>query len=65
MMSYSPNQLAEPSILNQPTPWILRGPVRQIRSDQGTDLMGTAKELKEALKKMDHSKITEYFDDEI
>ena len=34
-----------------------RGPVRQIRCDQGTNLVGARRELKEALAKMDHSDV--------
>ena len=37
-----------------------RGPVREIRSDRGTNLMGASKELKDALKEMDDTKINEY-----
>ncbi|CAB4036630.1 PREDICTED: uncharacterized protein LOC107329016 [Paramuricea clavata] len=37
-----------------------RGPVREIRSDRGTNLIGAAKELKDALKEMDDAKINEY-----
>ena len=57
----SANSLETDSFLNALRRFIARrGPVRQIRSNQGTTLMGAAKELKEALKKMDHSKIKEY-----
>jgi hypothetical protein len=37
-----------------------RGLVREIRSDRGTNLIGAAKELKDALKEMDDAKINEY-----
>ncbi len=37
-----------------------RGPVRQIRSDQGTNSMGAQRELKEGLKNMDNKRIQEY-----
>lgn len=34
-----------------------RGPARQIRSDQGTNFVGTCRELKEAWEEMDHQRI--------
>lgn len=34
-----------------------RGPIRQLRSDQGTNFVGAKKELKEALTELDHAKI--------
>ena len=34
-----------------------RGPIRQLRSDQGTNFGGAKKELKEALTELDHAKI--------
>ena len=33
------------------------GPIRQMRSDQGTNFVGAKKELKEALGELDHDKI--------
>ena len=35
-----------------------RGPIRQLRSDQGTNFVGDRNELKEALSELDHSKIS-------
>jgi len=35
-----------------------RGPIRQLRSDQGTNFVGARNELKEALSELDHSKIS-------
>ena len=35
-----------------------RGPVRQLRSDQGTNFVGAKGELKDALSELDHEKIT-------
>ena len=35
----------------------LRGPVRQIRSDQGTNFVGAKNELQKALSELDHVKI--------
>ena len=35
-----------------------RGPVRQLRSDQGTNFIGARGELKDALRELDHEKIT-------
>ena len=34
-----------------------RGPVRQIRCDQGTNFVGARRELKEALAEMDHNRV--------
>ena len=34
-----------------------RGPIRQLRSDQGTNFIGTKRELKEALKELNKGKI--------
>ena len=36
-----------------------RGPIRQLRSDQGTNFVGAKRELKEALAELDHHKIGE------
>ena len=57
----SANSLETDSILNALRRFIARrGPVREIRSDRGTNLMGAAKELKDAIKEMDDAKINEY-----
>ena len=37
-----------------------RGPVRQLRSDQGTNLVGAKGELKEALEKMDNDEVRNF-----
>ena len=37
-----------------------RGPVRQLRCDQGTNFVGARNELREALKEMDQDRIHEY-----
>ena len=37
-----------------------RGPVKSMRSDQGTNLVGAVNELRENLKKMDQEKVKEY-----
>ena len=37
-----------------------RGPVRQLRSDQGTNLTGAQRELREALSKMDQNKVRSF-----
>ena len=34
-----------------------RGPIRQLRSDQGTNFVGARRELKEALDELNHTKI--------
>ena len=34
-----------------------RGPIRQLRSDQGTNFIGAHRELKEALKEIDRDKV--------
>ena len=36
-----------------------RGPVRQMRSDCGTNFLGAEKELKQALEEMDHKRLQE------
>ena len=57
----SANSFETDSFLNALRRFIARrGPVREIRSDRGTNLMGAAKELKDALKEMDDTKINEY-----
>ena len=37
-----------------------RGPVRQIRSDRGTNFVGAKRELADALKEMDHEKVSSH-----
>lgn len=57
----SANTLETDSFINALRRFIARrGPVRQIRSDQGTNLMGAEKELKKDLKKMDNVRIRQY-----
>ena len=52
------NSLETDSFLNALRRFIARrGPVREIKSDQGTDLVGAEKELKKALEQMDHNAI--------
>ena len=54
----SANSLETDSFINGLRRFIAqRGPVRQIRSDQGTNIMGARKELKDGLKNMDHNRI--------
>ena len=54
------NSLETNSFLNALRRFIARrGPVREIRSDRGTNIIGAEKELKKALDKMDHSIIQE------
>ncbi|CAB4021922.1 uncharacterized protein LOC110248158 [Paramuricea clavata] len=54
----SANSLETDSFLNTLRRFIARrGPVGEIRSDRGTNLIGAAKELKDALKVMDDAKI--------
>lgn len=36
-----------------------RGPIRQLRSDQGTNFVGGKKELKDALRELDRDKISQ------
>jgi hypothetical protein len=55
------NSLETDLFLNALRRFIARcGPVREIRSDRGTNLIGAAKELKDALKEMDDAKINKY-----
>ena len=52
------NTLETDSFLNALRHFISRhGPIRQLRSDQGTNFVGARRELAEALTKMDHGKI--------
>lgn len=52
------NSLETDSFLNALRRFIARrGPVREIRSDQGTNIVGAERELKKALEEMDHSAI--------
>ena len=54
------NSLETNSFLNALPRFIARrGPVREIRSDRGTNIVGAEKELKKALDEMDHSIIQE------
>ncbi|XP_044182748.1 uncharacterized protein LOC122963378 [Acropora millepora] len=54
------NSLETNSFLNALRRFIARrGPVREIRSDRGTNIVGAQKELKKALDEMDHSIIQE------
>ena len=53
------NTLETDSFLNALRRFICRrGPVRQLRSDQGTNFIGAKRELREALQSMDQSKIS-------
>ena len=50
------------SFINAPRRFLAeRGPVRQIRSDRGTNFVGAKRELADALKEMDHEKISSHF----
>lgn len=52
------NSLSTNSFLNAYRRFLARhGPVCQLRSDQGSNFVGTRNELQEALSMMDHSKI--------
>ena len=54
------NSLETDSFLNTLRPFIARrGPVRKIRSDNGSNFIGAVRELREAIEEMDHDKITE------
>ncbi|XP_067024054.1 uncharacterized protein [Acropora muricata] len=54
------NSLERNSFLNALRHFIARrGPVREVRSDRGTNIVGAEKELKKALDEMDHSIIQE------
>ena len=54
------NSLETNSFLNALRHFIARrGPVREVRSDRGTNIVGAEKELKKALDEMDHSIIQE------
>ena len=53
------NSLETDSFINALRPFICRrGPVRQLRSDQGTNFIGAKRELREALQAMDQCKIS-------
>ena len=57
----SPNSLETDSFLRALRRFIARrSPIREMRSDRGTNLIGAAKELKNALQEVDHAKIKEY-----
>ena len=52
------NSLETDSFLNALRPFVARrGPVREIRSDQGTNRVGAEKELRRALEEMDNGSI--------
>ena len=54
------NSLETDSFLNTLRRFIARrGSVREIRSDNGTNFVGTTRELREAMEEMDHNEITE------
>ena len=54
------NSLETDSFLNALSRFITRrGPVREIRSDNGTNFVGATRELREAMDEMDHNEITE------
>ena len=54
------NSLETDSFLNTLRRFIARrGPVREIRSDNGTNFISAVRELREAIEEMDHDKITE------
>ena len=54
------NSLETDSFLNALRRFITRrGPVREIRSDNGTNFVGATRELREAMDEMDHNEITE------
>ena len=53
------NSLETDSFINALRPFICRrGPVRQLRSDQGTNFIGAKRKLREALQAMDQCKIS-------
>ena len=55
------NSLTTSSFINALSRFLnRRGPVRNIRSDQGTNFVGASNELKNALKEMDEEKISAY-----
>ena len=48
------NSLDTSSFINALRPFLsVRGPIRQLRSDQGTNFVGAARELAEAIKNLD------------
>ncbi|PFX14897.1 hypothetical protein AWC38_SpisGene20907 [Stylophora pistillata] len=54
------NSLATDSFLNAYRRFVgRRGPVRQLRSDQGTNFIGAMNELKQAVKELNHERIRE------
>lgn len=55
------NSLSTSSFINALSRFLnRRGPVRQLRCDQGTNFVGARNELRAALKEMDQERIHEY-----